>query len=1424
MRTQQLRAMGLRLLAVGAAILLLSASGWMQAQAQGQTCRDVGNITVCGDVLETNPNNPGSGDFNLIGNLQIGRKGGPMVLRVTGLPPTFAGQAVSDQLQRGIFQHRETAPPRFGGTDLLFGRVHFIADATSAEPLLSAHLAFRPNLPQTLENRVTGFLFVDAANGLIFLPPGGGAPYGVDNALQDVERNAPFLMNFIQRAGLAPFYRDGGTTGEFAAIDARFDIFAKKFRATLPVRLRLKDSAENSDLQITVRAEWTEQGVFNGGVDGFKLKLAGLRLDASGMTVKAAQGANPAEFEAALVKVLKSDNPSVPNLDPTDNSLIFQFSKLKYKDGEWSIGGAEVGIRDWELGSAFKMINQTLGIVSEGVVQSIQVRATMQFGGGSDASKLPIVLKIGRAQDANGQFRAVFQAGLTNFNPKLSVMTFKLKDAVFVGDGAQDFWGVRASNVDLQWPPHLGGKTALGAGAFELGIDGARKLKFKLGNGTVGLPEFENSVFRANLQATIGVVQETVVMTGTGTFAIKIKGNENSAGVVGQAILRYNRDVGAAAATVLAASPNGLPCRDPLNQPTFCPGDPPPPEVQPFELNLAGFELKIAGFKFSMVNPKGLPDGGFAVDSAAFTLPTGLNVQKNVSGGLQVQGLVVKGNGDVSIQGGGFELPPVSVGSVQLIALRGNFAKAANGDYEFRAGGKLPMPGAEVNGGIALDAVIRANNAGDFAGAGVTINVSTPAFPPVPIGGTGFELTSVQGSFNLTNGTSTFALGVVAQSQFKIPLGSVLGPMPLATAQGTITAQFNPFLMSGTTSLSVLVFQVANAGIFIGHEQGFDGKFGFRAIVNVNAVVVKGEFRMRVSKGSATDPEKRRFAASATWDLGITKDQFGRGLPPINLGGIVIALHGGAFTDNTVSPARETVGVKGTYDGILLNFGVFVDLKEQIGSGNFFKVKNLDQYVLIPAAVVRAAAASGEAGYSSRMLSVEEVQNLGLVVAADVDGVTRVLQETVPIQLDKTTALVAGISYGSGSPSLRLRLPNGTELTPATVNGATSDFLTATDAAGTNAFFVLRGATPGQYQLIIDNAPADYEDVSYTLNEAPNLALTGVTCGGTAVTGVTVTCGASATNGPDVTVTWHGTDLDSAAVQVSVGYAADNGDPAAIALADVIVLAENLPFANGSYTANLTQIGTGIYRMVVVADDGENGAVLAVSDIPINVDDQLPPATPTGMAAVPQAGELLVRWTQNGEGDLAGYEIGFGLVNDPDEFVYSRDMGPKAVVTGTADIVDAKLWGLDDNTTIYYGLRAYDTSGNYSAWTPLQSATPWALSPNTWTPVPGGQSAGVIEIAFDTPMKLSTLESALTVRNAAGNVIPGAGYLLVDFASNNTVGVGFVPSQPVMGRVTATLAGGPAGVQAEDGRTMGADYTWSFTLQPHELFMPLVNR
>ncbi|HMN28895.1 MAG TPA: hypothetical protein PKE45_12160, partial [Caldilineaceae bacterium] len=469
--------------------------------------------------------------------------------------------------------------------------------------------------------------------------------------------------------------------------------------------------------------------------------------------------------------------------------------------------------------------------------------------------------------------------------------------------------------------------------------------------------------------------------------------------------------------------------------------------------------------------------------------------------------------------------------------------------------------------------------------------------------------------------------------------------------------------------------------------------------------------------------------------VGITKNQFGTGLPPIDLVGSTVSFSGGVFTDNNFSPARETIGIKGTRCGIVLCIGIFINLKASSSSSAFFDFTNLDKYVLIPAAAVRASAAAGEAGYSSRALSVAEAQAAGVVLAAaQINGSEAIRQETIPVQLDQTTMLVAGINHSQGSPVVRLRLPDHTVLSEATVDNVNTAFIHETsEISGTNALFVVKNAAPGQYQILIDNAPAEYEKVSYTLNQLPEVAVGPVPCGGSDLPGLTITCSnglAAATAAAPVansaTITWNSSDIDSPNALVSVGYVPDSGDKNNVDYSAITILAEEQALGAGSYTADLAEVGSGAYRLVVVVDDNQNGAVYVASDEVITVDDKRPPAVPTGLTAVPQAGELQVKWNQNSERDLAGYDIGFALVNDTSQFVYTRTMGPKDIMTGTNNIVDAKLWGLDDNTTVFYGLRAYDGSGNYSDWTPLQSAQPWALSPNTWTPTPNGTGVSSI--------------------------------------------------------------------------------------------------
>ena len=124
------------------------------------------------------------------------------------------------------------------------------------------------------------------------------------------------------------------------------------------------------------------------------------------------------------------------------------------------------------------------------------------------------------------------------------------------------------------------------------------------------------------------------------------------------------------------------------------------------------------------------------------------------------------------------------------------------------------------------------------------------------------------------------------------------------------------------------------------------------------------------------------------------------------------------------------------------------------------------------------------------------------------------------------------------------------------------------------------------------------------------------------------------------------------------------------------------------------------------------------------------------------------------------------------------------------------------------------------------SPTPTAtLAPASWIPVPNGAGSTVVEIVFADPLKRETVENALTLVDATGAAVAGETYLLVDFDSQELVGIGFRPTSLRNGTFTATLKGGAGGVQTNDGRTMGGDYQWSFTLTTlHTIFIPLVSR
>jgi Bacterial Ig-like domain len=247
--------------------------------------------------------------------------------------------------------------------------------------------------------------------------------------------------------------------------------------------------------------------------------------------------------------------------------------------------------------------------------------------------------------------------------------------------------------------------------------------------------------------------------------------------------------------------------------------------------------------------------------------------------------------------------------------------------------------------------------------------------------------------------------------------------------------------------------------------------------------------------------------------------------------------------------------------------------------------------------------------------------------------------------------------------------------------------------------------------------------------------------------------------------------------------------------------------------------------VVISVDDGVHAPTTQIVNLLVDWADTKAPAVPSGLSASPLPGELLINWTPNKEKDLAGYEIGFAKVNDVNQFVYTRNMGAKEAGTGQ---LDAKLWELEDNQTVYFGIRAYDYDGHKSNWSPLVAAKPWALSPNAWTPTPDSSAPGstLVEVAFDKPLLAGPIANAITLRDSNGTQVAGTQTPIYDLAGIKIVGISLRPAQPLTGGVTytATLKGGASGITTEDSRKMPANYTWSFTAAKAKIYLPFMRR
>jgi hypothetical protein len=1353
--------------ALFAALLALVGSLFAVAQAAfgDDECRTIENITICAEKVKE--------DFD--GNLvifsseldfiKIGPAGKPPVVFVSS--QNVLGGPRPDQQAVVTYDRDES---HFGR--LIHARGQFIfKDSGSFDPLVEADA-------ESINSSLPSSLFIDPLSQRIYNPSHEQWASFYGSLPELATRNSGMKLNFLEDAGLAPlFATPNAYLLDLQDVDYEFDLQTKQFRARIPISLKVSDDAENANIKVYANLVIGSDGRMRGTVDDFKVNLSGFVAEARNVVLRPGSLNTPAEFEAAAVEISKAKNPDFPALDPKNSELIFRFERLKYSDGRFSIAGGAASLPDWKFGETFQMINQQVGLnfdPSAGVYSMVMTSTLLfpQSGIVEDPIPHPLSLRVGTYKvgddfkpfvHATVATKPVLEFGLVRISPE---------NMRLVIDPRQNFYGLEAEKVSLGWKSEFGSAESGGITGMRLGLDRNGDLVFNLGGGTLRMPEARSKAISfSDLTATISSTDTRAEIVMNGTAEIILPGNS---GAKPTAKITIRRGEGVCA--------NGPNC------------------VKPVDFTLTSFGLKIAGFGFELKNPSGSLDGGFGfgVDKATLKLPEGLGGY-----GAEVNWLKVSGNGDISVGGGGFELPNLKVGSFELASLRGQFAKLPDGGYEFQAKGVIPLPStdptATSKSKIGAGVKIRTAKGGDVREAAIEVEFATNP-PGIPIAGTGFELMQITGVATIDRDNSDFRLNVKLRADSSLRLASY----PLAKVDGEFNLGINPFFITGDAKLTVVIFEAARAHIGLGAGEGFQGGWGFNASLDVEMTLIKGRLALRMGEIKLDDGrEKFAVAAEAKLKIGLEEDQFYSNVPPWDITLAEVGLKGGYFN---VKGKGQVAGMLGTVGCCVFFEGtVFVNMSDWS-----IDLVDVDDYSLIGAAQVRERAAQGVAGYSSRRLNKAEANALGFTEA---NNGAAVLQETVPFEVRHAGTTLIGISYPGGSPRLRLQLPDGSIISEAQVDNTTIGLLRQANRPGKedDLLFMLKNAQPGQYLLYIDNAPASYEKVSYTMNNTPSVGEVSASCNGDQpAEGVTISCdGASA--GSSATVNWVASDADSPEAHVIVGYAPIREGQAD--LTDLRVLTDTMAMGAGSFTWDLSGVPSGSYHMVVRAHDGQNAPADVIAPLTVTVDDRRAPAIPNDVAVIAQPNGMLVNWPAVDDDDLAGYEIGYAL-EQGGTLVYTRDLGLKDISLA-GERVEARLWNLLDNQLIWVTVRSYDQNGNYSDWAVQSPNTSWALAPYAMYPLPEqtGYPDEAVLVSFATPLAVGEeLSGLLSLRDAEGNPRPGRVEAVYNISNDMVIGLRFVPATPLAVGATyyASLSGGSDGVAVIDGREMPEGYQWSF--------------
>jgi hypothetical protein len=679
-------------------------------------------------------------------------------------------------------------------------------------------------------------------------------------------------------------------------------------------------------------------------------------------------------------------------------------------------------------------------------------------------------------------------------------------------------------------------------------------------------------------------------------------------------------------------------------------------------LGVGDLEFEAAGVTFSVesatLSYAPTSGGKITISSATIRLPDAFDLGAEGS----VEDLVITVDGLESVGGGSItlELPEMAIpgtdGSMTLAGAQVSLYLNAEGDYYINGQADFSAPNISSKGSPdkTYNGSLYAEFQLDQDGL-VYVLMKGEIDPGIPIGQSGFVLSSLEGKVTLSPVVRVQITGTLQTEVEVPPLG------PLVSGEPTVWVQLSePYEIGISGSVKVLIFDAAQASLILSQETGMTGS------VHVNYIpyMMEGDARLHVWREGG----EFHFTGSAGVTIGFHKgalgSYFGIDLPPSDFTFANLGTEFGEFCNDRYC-ASTIYGFKGAVDITLhltcprvgwppyescsynlFSYAFFIDL-----DGNLDYGSSLDQYQLVDqAAYLAQRRASG-------LETVDTVASMNVMT----------------FSMATTDLALVGLEWKTGMPTLSLVDPNGITVTRYVTSTTPYPGMAFTDTI-TSTAYAIQNPLQGTWRAVINDLTGseDYTFRALGRNLPPVISFNHV-----ALTPYQT----SAHQAETYEIKWNAYDADPG-TNLALYYDSDNSG------ADGTLITEGLDPAAGSYVWDPSQVKTGTYYLYARIDDLKNLPVTQYYTDTIKVINHQAPAAPTGVEGrAPTPGKYLrVCWNISPEKDVTGYHVYFG--SQPGFY----DLGVfNATNLPCTDLI-VPVWV----NAGYAAVAAYDNSGNES--------------------------------------------------------------------------------------------------------------------------------